>query len=444
MSCVATAVTARGLAAWPTSRVARRAGVHAPRLRASARLGNSSPGGGGGRAIFAGVSASSSPEASSTGDADASSSRPSAPTLRRGSNALQSDEDGAPHVPVLMRQVLECFRDVRLRRYVDGTMGAGGHASALVKNHPEMRVFVGFDVDPLAHALAKPRVTAAAAETRRDGDAPFRFDAVAANFREMRRVLSETPTEAEDDDVDAEAPDGETGRATRALFGDVDGILMDLGVSSMHLDLPERGFSFNDDGPLDMRMGPGAPRSAFDVVNDWPEEALAKILREYGEEKHWRLLARRICEARADAPIKTTHELVAALGKIPGVKGGRSGGVHPATRTFQAIRIAANDELGAIEEAVPAAIDALAPGGRLAIITFHSLEDKIVKTAFRKAAGLIQTQPERPFSAWERQPPPPPKRVALVSRKPVVADAEEVKRNVRARSAKLRVCEKLP
>jgi len=118
--------------------------------------------------------------------------------------------------------------------------------------------------------------------------------------------------------------------------------------------------------------------------------------------------------------------------------------VHPATRTFQAIRIAANDELRAVEEAVPAAIDALAPGGRLAIITFHSLEDTIVKTAFREAAGQLNAQPDRPFSAWERQPPPPEKRVRLVTRKPIVADAEEVKRNVRARSAKLRVCEKLP
>jgi 16S rRNA (cytosine1402-N4)-methyltransferase len=237
---------------------------------------------------------------------------------------------------------------------------------------------------------------------------------------------------------------GASEKEAPSLFGDIDGILMDLGVSSMHLDLPERGFSFNDDGPLDMRMGPSAPLSAYDVVNDWPEDALARIIREYGEEKHWRLLARRICEARLEAPIETTKQLVTALGRIPGVKGNRSGGVHPATRTFQAIRIAANDELGAIEDAIPAAIDALKPGGRLAIITFHSLEDKIVKNLFREAAGRVQPQTQTPISAWERQPPPPPKRVALVTRKPLVADAEEIKKNVRARSAKLRVCEKLP
>jgi len=435
MSCAATAATARGLAAWPASRVARRVRVHAPRLRAR-RLAVSSSGGGGGRAIRAGASASDASEASTPREHADATERPSAPALRRGSNALQSDEDGAPHVPVLMRQVLECFQEVHLRRHVDGTMGAGGHASAVVRSHPEMRVFVGFDVDPLAHTLAKPRVEAAAKETRREGDAPFRFAPVAANFREMRRVLSEMGSST--------GSSSATEASADVLFGNVDGILMDLGVSSMHLDLPERGFSFNDDGPLDMRMGPSAPLSAFDVVNDWPEDQLGKILREYGEEKHWRLLARRICESRIEAPITTTHELVKALGRVPGVKGGRSGGVHPATRTFQAIRIAANDELRAVEEAVPAAIDALAPGGRLAIITFHSLEDKIVKTAFREAAGQLNAQPDRPFSAWERQPPPPEKRVRLVTRKPIVADAEEVKRNVRARSAKLRVCEKLP
>ena len=210
----------------------------------------------------------------------------------------------------------------------------------------------------------------------------------------------------------------------------------------MHLDLPERGFSFNDDGPLDMRMGPSAPLSAFDVVNDWPEEEIARILKTYGEEKHWRLLAKRICEARIDEPIETTHELVKALGRVPGVKHGRSGNVHPATRTFQAVRIAANDELGAIEDAIPAAIDALKPGGRLAIITFHSLEDKIVKNAFRQAAGRI-VETDRPYSAWEKQPPAPPKIVKLITRKPLIADADELKLNVRARSAKLRVCEKL-
>lgn len=343
-----------------------------------------------------------------------------------------TDPDGgdAPHVPVLMRQVLDAFDGRQVRCYVDGTMGAGGHASAIIRQHPELRTFVGFDVDPLAHSIARPRLEAAAAEAKgastsgRDAASsnhgPLAINTVQSNFRHMRERLAEL----------------------ELIDGAVDAILMDLGVSSMHLDRPERGFSFMNDGPLDMRMGPGAHMSASDVVNGWPEEELARIIRDYGEEKHWRLLARRICERRGEAPIETTRQLVDALGRIPGVKKGRSGGIHPATRTFQGIRIAVNEELAVVEEAIPAAIDALAPGGRLAIITFHSLEDKIVKNAFRLAAGRPQPS-DRPLSAWEPQPELPPKIVKLVTRKPLVADKSEVDDNARSRSAKLRICEKL-
>ena len=161
---------------------------------------------------------------------------------------------------------------------------------------------------------------------------------------------------------------------------------------------------------------------------------MGKIVREYGEEKHWRLLARRICESRIEAPITTTHELVKALGRVPGVKGGRSGGVFPRDAAFQRAASPVRDELRAVEEAVPAAIDALAPGGRLAIITFHSLEDKIVKTAFREAAGQLNAQPDRPFSAWERQPPPPEKRVRLVDAQTNRRRRRGGDENVRARS----------
>lgn len=349
-------------------------------------------------------------------------------------------------MPVLLRQVLECFQGLRLGTYVDGTMGGGGHASALVRAHPEMHTFVGFDVDPLAHSIARPRLEAAAAHAkdaaakggpgdgssndtgeteagRGGGGGGLRIHTVSDNFRAMRERLAELEPRGLED-------------------GGVDGILMDLGVSSMHLDLPERGFSFTNDGPLDMRMGPSASVSAEEVVNDWPEEEIARILRDYGEEKHWRLVARRICERRLDGPITTTKALVSAIGKIPGMKGGRSGGVHPATRTFQGIRIAVNDELRAVEDVIPAAIDALAPGGRLAIISFHSLEDKIVKMAFRKYAGRLPPE-EQPTSVWETQPKPPPKVVKLVTRKPLVADKGEVEDNIRSRSAKLRICEKL-
>ena len=339
-----------------------------------------------------------------------------------GAPGATADEE-APHVPVLMRQVLDCFAGTEVRTYVDGTMGAGGHASAVVRAHPEMQTLVGFDVDPLAHAIARPRLHAAAAETHETRSSGLTIHTVSANFREMRERLAELEP--------------------RGLeSGGVDAVLMDLGVSSMHLDLPERGFSFTNDGPLDMRMGPSAGISAEEIVNGWSEEEIARIIRDYGDEKHWRLVARRICEARAASPITTTKALVAAIGRVPGMKKGKSGGVHPATRTFQGIRIAVNDELGAIEDVIPAAIDALAPGGRLAIISFHSLEDKIVKNMFRHYAGRAAPA-EAPISAWEAQPELPPKVVKLVTRKPLMADKDEVGGNVRSRSAKLRVCEKL-
>ncbi|ACO69556.1 predicted protein [Micromonas commoda] len=334
------------------------------------------------------------PAAAARGLGRARRLRAGASTSSATNEARAGEDDGdAPHVPVLMRQVLDAFDGRSLRCYVDGTMGAGGHASAIIRAHPELRTFVGFDL---------------------------RIHTVQSNFRHMRERLAEL----------------------QLADGGVDAILMDLGVSSMHLDTPERGFSFMNDGPLDMRMGPSAKMSAADVVNEWPEEEIARVIRDYGEEKHWRLLARRICDARGIAPIETTRQLVHALGRIPGVKKGRSGGIHPATRTFQGIRIAVNEELAVVEEAIPAAVDALAPGGRLAIITFHSLEDKLVKRAFRTFAGIAPAS-DRPLSAWEPQPEAPPKIVKLVTRKPVVADDDEVGANARSRSAKLRVCEKL-
>ena len=381
------------------------------------------------------------PAAAARGLGRARRLRAGASTSSATNEARAGEDDGdAPHVPVLMRQVLDAFDGRSLRCYVDGTMGAGGHASAIIRAHPELRTFVGFDVDPLAHSIARPRLEAAATESRastsgRDGESPpapppppppptptpqLRIHTVQSNFRHMRERLAEL----------------------QLADGGVDAILMDLGVSSMHLDTPERGFSFMNDGPLDMRMGPSAKMSAADVVNEWPEEEIARVIRDYGEEKHWRLLARRICDARGVAPIETTRQLVHALGRIPGVKKGRSGGIHPATRTFQGIRIAVNEELAVVEEAIPAAVDALAPGGRLAIITFHSLEDKLVKRAFRTFAGIAPAS-DRPLSAWEPQPEAPPKIVKLVTRKPMVADDDEVGANARSRSAKLRVCEKL-
>jgi 16S rRNA (cytosine1402-N4)-methyltransferase len=335
------------------------------------------------------------------------------PTARR--RATTTRDEGAPHASVMMDEVLEAFRDVRARTHVDGTLGAGGHARAMIEAHEEMEHFVGFDVDASAHALARPRLERARAATRGDeATTTLRLSLVEANFRRMREAL-------------------------RALDVDgVDSVVLDLGVSSMHLDRAERGFSFMNDGPLDMRMGESATTTAEEIVNAWPEEEIGRILREYGEEKHWRLLARRICERRAEKEIRTTRELVDAIGNVPG----KWGSIHPATRTFQGIRIAVNDELGAVEDVIPAAIEALRPGGRLAIISFHSLEDSIVKRRFRHFAGRAEP-PSEEVNRYMPQPEAPPKIVKLITRKPKVPTSAEIDVNVRSRSAKLRVCEKL-
>lgn len=335
------------------------------------------------------------------------------PTARRRATTTRDEE--APHASVMMDEVLEAFRDVRARTHVDGTLGAGGHARAMIEAHEEMEHFVGFDVDASAHALARPRLERARAATRGDeATTTLRLSLVEANFRRMREAL-------------------------RALDVDgVDSVVLDLGVSSMHLDRAERGFSFMNDGPLDMRMGESATTTAEEIVNAWPEEEIGRILREYGEEKHWRLLARRICERRAEKEIRTTRELVDAIGNVPG----KWGSIHPATRTFQGIRIAVNDELGAVEDVIPAAIEALRPGGRLAIISFHSLEDSIVKRRFRHFAGRAEP-PSEEVNRYMPQPEAPPKIVKLITRKPKVPTSAEIDVNVRSRSAKLRVCEKL-
>ena len=212
------------------------------------------------------------------------------------------------------------------------------------------------------------------------------------------------------------------------------------------IDTAERGFSFLRDGPIDMRMDPTAKLSAEDVVNTWSEAELGRILRDYGEERRWKAAAKRMVLARALAPLRTTAQLVEAMAPVLGMPGGK--GIHPATRLFQALRIAVNGELAAVEAALPVAIDALAPGGRLAVISFHSLEDRIVKHLFRDAAGKAPPPDEGPVRGWQAPPlragpPPPPPRVALLTSKPVVADEEESRTNPRARSAKLRVIEKL-
>jgi 16S rRNA (cytosine1402-N4)-methyltransferase len=215
----------------------------------------------------------------------------------------------------------------------------------------------------------------------------------------------------------------------------VDGLLLDLGISSMQVDDPARGFAFRQDGPLDMRFDPAAGGlSAADIVNTWDDEALADILYRYGEERHSRRIARAICAARVIQPVNSTRQLAEIV--VSAYRGPREK-IHPATRTFQALRIAVNDELGAVERVLPRAIDLLQPGGRLAVISFHSLEDRIVKQAFKHEATDCICPPHQPVCTCHHVA-----RVRLVTRKPVQPGAAEIEANPRSRSAKLRVVER--
>jgi len=343
-------------------------------------------------------------------------SAPAAPNLDGQANPSQ------PHISVLLNEILGFMQPVNLKVYVDCTLGAGGHAAAMAQAHPEMHTLVGIDLDPTAHQIAGQRINSMA---RRDLACHF----VRGNYCDVEPHLKGLPC--------------------GSLHGVVDGMLMDLGVSSMQLDTAERGFSFVRDGPIDMRMDPQAALSAEEVLNTWSEARLGQIIRDYGEEKMWRAIARRIVAAREEKAITSTKQLVDIVGRtqVPS-KGGRTKGkqIHPATRTFQALRIAVNDELGKLEKALPAAISALAPGGRLAVISFHSLEDRIVKHSFMRAAGRptpdeeYMTHGDAKYTLLEEL-----ERNAvasIVTRKPVEATAEEANSNPRSRSAKLRVLQK--
>ena len=304
------------------------------------------------------------------------------------------------HFPVLLEEVIEGLNVRQGGVYLDGTLGAGGHAEALLSAHPGIRL-IGMDRDPVALALAEDRLAA-----YRDRLTLFHND-----FRFLDEVLDEGGVSS------------------------VDGIVLDLGVSSMQLDEGERGFSFANDGPLDMRMDPSHGESALTLVNEMDPVELANILYRYGEERRSRAIAKAIAREREVAPIETTGRLANIVAAVPGM--GRMRNIHPATRTFQALRIAVNDELAAIEEAVPAGVARLAPGGRMVVISFHSLEDRIVKRGFREL--------ERPCRCPKEMPEC---RCGLVSagkvitRRPLIPTEEEAERNPRSRSAKLRIFEK--
>ena len=306
------------------------------------------------------------------------------------------------HVSVLLE---ECIEGLAIRPdgiYVDGTLGGAGHSSRIAAELTTGRL-IGIDRDPVALKAAGERLS------------PYadRVTLVHSNFCEIATVL---------DDLGIEK---------------VDGILLDLGVSSPQLDDSQRGFSYMADAPLDMRMNSEDVLSAYDVVNTWSYEELKRILYDYGEERYAPQIAANICRRRESAPIRTTLELVDVIrGAMPPAALREK--QHPAKRSFQAIRIAVNDELGSVEKVMKDAIPRLAPGGRMAVITFHSLEDRIVKTAMTNASKGCTCPPSFPVCVCGKKP-----QVKLVSRKPIVSGEEELERNPRARSAKLRVCEKL-
>lgn len=306
------------------------------------------------------------------------------------------------HISVLLEECLEGL-DIRPDGiYVDGTLGGAGHSSQIAKRLDSGRL-IGIDRDPVALEAAGKRL-----EPYSD-----RVTLVHANFSQMKQVLKDLQIDG------------------------VDGILLDLGVSSPQLDDGERGFSYMVDAPLDMRMNGGDSLSAETVVNTWPQEELKRILYTYGEERYAPQIAGAICRRREVAPIKTTLELVDIIRSAMPPAALREK-QHPAKRSFQAIRIAVNDELGAVEQIMEDAVGLLKPGGRLAIITFHSLEDRIVKNGMALSAKGCTCPPSFPVCVCGKKP-----LVKIISRKPIVASDAELEANPRSRSAKLRVCEKL-
>ena len=306
------------------------------------------------------------------------------------------------HVSVLLEECIEGLAIKPDGIYVDGTLGGAGHSSQIAKRLTTGRL-IGIDRDPVALKAAGERL------------APYgdRVTLVHSNFCAIASVLKELQIDG------------------------VDGILLDLGVSSPQLDDGARGFSYMADAPLDMRMNNQDSLSADTVVNTWPYEELKRILYEYGEERYAPKIAAAICARREIAPIRTTLELVDVIKSAMPASALREK-QHPAKRCFQAIRFAVNDELGSVEKVMRDAIPCLNPGGRLAIITFHSLEDRIVKNGMAAASKGCTCPPSFPVCVCGNKP-----KVKLVNRKPIVSGDEELERNPRARSAKLRVCEKI-
>lgn len=311
---------------------------------------------------------------------------------------MSAEETPPAHQPVLYHEVLEALRPISGARYLDGTVGLGGHARGLLRASSPNGELVGLDVDSQALDLAAQQL---------------------AEFG-SRVILRH----------------GSYGRLSHHLaaigWPAVDGVLLDLGASSLQFDNPGRGFSFQKEGPLDMRFDPNSLLTADELVNKWPEADLADVLFRYGEEPKSRRIAREITKAR---PLRSTVQLAEAIAKAAG---GRRGGIHPATRSFQALRIAVNRELETLEAALPQAVAALKPGGRLAVISFHSLEDRTVKLFFRQESRDCICPPVQLVCTCGHLAS-----IKEITRRPIPPRPEEVKANPRARSARLRVAERL-
>ncbi len=298
------------------------------------------------------------------------------------------------HKPVLVEEILKVFAENKIKFFLDGTLGAGGHADAILKSHPEIELYIGIDQDADALDIAKKRLV--------DFKAKCRF--LRGNYKDAADMIQPLK---------------------------IDGILLDLGVSSMQLDKKERGFSFQQDAFLDMRMDQRQKLSAKEVVNNFSEIKLGEIFRLYGEERYWKKAARAIVAARKKKPIKTTKQLAQTLqeARIGKKK------IHPATLVFQALRVFVNDELGVLEKGLKSLPYLLNEEGKMAVIAFHSLEDRIVKNFFKNI-----TRPTIPLDYRKKKEPAA---FRLIYKKPSIAKTEEIKENPRARSAKLRAVEKL-
>ena len=307
-------------------------------------------------------------------------------------------KEDVSHIPVLLEEVLESFKDLKLNIFFDATVGAGGHAKEILKQHPEIKIYIGVDQDKCALKKAEENLKNYGEKVRLVND----------NFEHLDIILK------------------------KLEISRVDGFLFDLGVSSMQLDVEERGFSIKKIGPLDMRMDISKKLTAEEVVNTYSAKDLEKIFKDYGEEKRAKIIAKAIANRREKKRIATTRELSDVVEKV--VRKKRK--IHPATLVFQALRIYVNDELRVLKKALDKAIDRLNTNGRIAVISFHSLEDRIVKYFFKKESkkehvNIYKTQKKRVVE-----------KLKVLTKKPIKPSLEEIRKNPRARSAKMRVAEK--